>query len=156
MNERVRYEHRQIGWLTLVAIFAILALISAAFAGSERTDADRTAYNVVVSVVAIIAALFSSLTVRVTDTYVAWWFGLPLIGRRVRLDEIASAVPTKTSLLEGWGIHLTYWHGWVWNVSGFNAVEITLQSGTRFAVGTPEPKAVVDAIDAARGGTIRR
>lgn len=91
------------------------------------------------------------LTVRVTDRAVAWWFGFPVIGRRVALGDIASAVAIKTNLFEGWGIHLT-WHGWLWNVSGFNAVQITLRSGTRFAVGTAEPQAVIDAVARARAG----
>jgi hypothetical protein len=79
-----------------------------------------------------------------------WFFGVSGIGRRVPISEIVSIRPIKTNILEGWGIHLT-WHGWVWNVSGFNAVQIVLRSGTRFAVGTPEPQAVIDAVQSAGG-----
>lgn len=155
MNERVLYEHRQIGWLVIFVIFLLVAVLSVALSLSAATPDQRTAYDAGVIVMAIVGAMFSSLTIRVTDRSVAWWFGLPQIGRRVALDEIASAAATKTNILEGWGIHLTFWHGWVWNVSGFNAVQITLRSGTRFAVGTPEPQAVLDAIAGARSGTMR-
>jgi len=150
MNERIVYERRQIGWLTIVILFIVVAMLSVALALSARTTDQQTAFNVAICICALVGGLFSSLTVRVTERDIAWWFGIPQIGRRVAFDEIASIVATRTNLMEGWGIHLTWWHGWVWNVSGFNAVEIVLRSGTRFAVGTPEPQAVIDAVQSAR------
>ena len=155
MNERVLYERRQIGWVTVVAIFSAVAFITVALTRSARTPENTQAYLTIVPFLAVIGALFSSMTVRVTNTYVAWWFGVPAIGRRVAFGEIASVAATKTNIMEGWGIHLTWWHGWVWNIAGFNAVEIRLHSGTRFAVGTPEPNVVVAAIERARSGTMR-
>jgi FtsH-binding integral membrane protein len=151
MNERVLYEHRQVGWLTIVFTFVMIAALSVAFGLSEKNADQRTAFNFVVIAVAVGAALFSSLTIRVTEQYVAWWFGIPLIGRRVALAEIASITQTRTNIWEGWGVHLTFWHGWVWNIAGFNAIEIVLRSGTRFAVGTPQPQAVIDAVQSAGG-----
>ena len=47
--------------------------------------------------------------------------------------------------LEGWGIHLSRF-GWLYNVSGFDAVAITLVSGKRFALGTDEPQALLAAL----------
>ena len=154
MNEKIVYEHRQIGWVTIVGIFGSIVAVSIALAIFTQNADQRRVFDFMVVVIAVIGAIFSSLTVRVTDRSMAWWFGLPLIGRRILLSEIASVEPTRTNVAEGWGIHLTWWHGWVWNVSGFNAVEIKLRSGTRFAVGTPEPKAVIAAIESARGDRI--
>jgi len=150
MNERVLYEHRQVGWLTVGASFAIAILICIAAAIS--VPPERTISYSLVPILLVVAALFSTLTVRVTERQLMWFFGVPGIGRSLLLSEIASIRAIETSILEGWGIHLT-WHGWVWNVAGFNAVQITLRSGTRFAVGTPEPQAVIDAVQSAGGGT---
>jgi hypothetical protein len=150
MKERVLYEHRQVGWITVIALFAIAVLICVAAAISAPSE--RTLSYSLVPIMLVVAALFSTLTVRVTDKRVMWYFGVSGIGRSVALTEITSIRAIKTSILEGWGIHLT-WHGWVWNVSGFNAVQIILRSGTRFAVGTPDPQAVIDAVQSARGGT---
>lgn len=150
MNERVLYEHRQVGWLTVSALFAIAILICVAAAISDPSE--RTLSYSLVPILMVVAALFSTLTVRVTDQRIMWFFGVPGIGRSVPLKQIASIRPIKTTIWEGWGIHLT-WHGWVWNVAGFNAVQIILRSGTRFAVGTPEPQAVIDAVQSAGGGT---
>ncbi|MGA3038467.1 MAG: hypothetical protein ABSE64_13395 [Vulcanimicrobiaceae bacterium] len=150
MKERVRYEHRQVGWVTVILLFAIAAAISIA-AGITAPSERLLSYSFV-PILMVVAALFSTLTVRVTDKRMMWFFGVSGIGRSVAVSEIASIRPIKTSILEGWGVHLT-WHGWLWNVSGFNAVQIVLRSGTRFAVGTPEPQAVIDAVQSAGGGT---
>jgi hypothetical protein len=45
----------------------------------------------------------------------------------------------------GWGIHLTP-YGCLYNVSGFDAVAITLRDGRKFALGTDDPHGLVDAI----------
>lgn len=150
MNGRVLYEHRQVGWLTVIFLFAIAVLICIAAAISAPSE--RTISYSLVPILFVVAALFSTLTVRVTERHITWFFGVSGIGRRIPLAQIISIRPIKTSILEGWGIHLT-WHGWVWNVSGFNAVQIVLRSGTRFAVGTPEPQAVIDAVQSASDGS---
>jgi hypothetical protein len=48
----------------------------------------------------------------------------------------------------GWGIRWTP-ASWMWNVSGFDAVEITYASGKRFRIGTNQPKELAAAITAA-------
>jgi hypothetical protein len=151
MNERTIYQHRQIGWITVIGLLGSLVIVFTALGMSARSGSEITAAIIVV-VLLFALVTFSTLTVRVTDRAVMWWFGFPAIGRRVGLGDIDSVAAIKTNLFDGWGIHLTLWHGWVWNVSGFNAVQIKLRSGTRFAVGTPEPQAVIDAVARARAG----
>ena len=150
MSETIVYGHRQIGWAMIAGMLVAIAVVAVVFALVERYGDVRLDFNIVIVVLAVIAAMFSSLTTRITDRAMAWWFGLPMIGRRIPLSEIESISATRTNLMEGWGIHLTIWHGWVWNVSGFNAVHVTLRSGTKFAVGTPEPHAVVAAVERVR------
>jgi len=54
----------------------------------------------------------------------------------------------------GLGIRLTP-HGWLYNVSGLDAIEIVRRSGKTFRVGTDEPKALAAALRAARGTSAR-
>jgi hypothetical protein len=49
------------------------------------------------------------------------------------------------SLVVRLGIHLTPC-GWLYNVSGFDAVAITLRDGRKFALGTDDPHGLVAAI----------
>ena len=45
---------------------------------------------------------------------------------------------------------IRWWgHGWLYNVSGFKAVEIELASGKRLRIGTDEPERLAQAISAA-------
>jgi len=48
----------------------------------------------------------------------------------------------------GRGIKLTP-HGWLFNVSGFDAVEIQLKNGRKYRIGTDEPDALLAAIESA-------
>ena len=143
------YEHRQFGWLTIFVVVGVIIFLRFIVPAVVNAPVPF-GINGLLLAIAVIGALFSSLTVRVTEKSMAWWFGLPAIGRRVDLQHIASVRAIRTNVFEGWGIHLT-WHGWVWNVAGFNAVQITLTSGTRFAVGTPEPDKLIAAIERASG-----
>lgn len=151
MQSDVLYERRQTGYVIVVALVIAMGLIVIAAAGSNSNTGIAFTGPLAI-VLGVVAGIFSSMTVRVTTTTLEWWIGIRAIGRRVPITEIASIESIKTNIFEGWGIHLT-WHGWVWNVSGFNAVQIRLKSGTRYAVGTPEPDKLIAAIREAQSGT---
>ena len=99
----------------------------------------------------IAAFVFSSLTIAVRDGQLSWWFGPGLVKKTVPVSTIASVEVTTTSLINGWGIHLTG-RGWLYNVAGRDAVLVTQRDGKRFLLGTDEPEFLAQAIRA----TIRR
>jgi hypothetical protein len=72
---------------------------------------------------------------------IGWLFGPGLIAKRVALDEIANVTCVRTNFFEGWGIHFSRF-GWLYNVSGWEAVAIHLRNGRSFALGTDEPEAL--------------
>lgn len=81
-------------------------------------------------------AFFSTLTVGVTNSELHIHFGpLPLITKKWKRADFASITPVKNHWLHGWGIHYTL-DGWVYNVSGYGAIEIELQNGKKFRIGT--------------------
>jgi hypothetical protein len=65
----------------------------------------------------------------------------------VRLSEIVGSKPIRIRWWYGWSIHLTP-YGWLYNVSGFDAVAITLRDGRKFALGTDDPYGLTTAIRA--------
>jgi hypothetical protein len=94
--------------------------------------------------------LFGTLTVAVDRDAIRLWFGPGLISKRVPLASVASWQAVRNPWYVGWGIRLG--PGWtLWNVSGFDAVELALADGRRFRIGTDEPAALSGAIAAARG-----
>ena len=67
-----------------------------------------------------------------------WWFGWGVWTKRIPLEDIASAVPVRNPWWYGFGIHRTP-RGWLYNVSGLDAVEIRLRNGRKLRLGTDEP-----------------
>ena len=84
----------------------------------------------------VIAWLFHSLTIEISNGELRWHFGAGLIRKSVPLANLVSAEPIRTG--PSWGIHWSPRLGWLYNVSGFDAVAVTLRSGEKFALGTDE------------------
>jgi hypothetical protein len=143
------YRHTQIGYLTLIVI--IVAALGIAV--SLPYDVRPVTLGVA-GLLVIIAVLFSSLTVEVSDGELRFHFGPGFWRKRVALSDVAAATPTQSSWWEGWGIRFTL-RGMLYNVSGTDAVEIELRSGRRFRIGTDEPEALVQAIQVAMSASYR-
>ena len=92
---------------------------------------------------------FRSLTTTVSETSRRVHFGpIPLLEKKVLLEEIVSVRPEKSSLLDGWGVHWTPGKGWIYNMWGFDCLAINL--GTRhFRVGTNDPDQLCEVLERA-------
>jgi hypothetical protein len=105
----------------------------------------------VMVIIAIALVLFSSLTVVISKDELEAWFGPGLIRKRFKLQDIESCQIVRNPFYYGWGIRLTP-HGWLYNVSGFSAVEIRFRTGKKFRIGTDEPQQLEMAINLALAG----
>ena len=94
---------------------------------------------------AFIGWLFSSLTVEVTDDAINWHFGPGFWKKSIPRVEITLAQRVRTKVRYGWGIRRIP-KGWLYNVSGLDAVAITRASGKTIMIGTDEPDALVAAL----------
>ncbi|PSQ58499.1 MAG: hypothetical protein BRD27_06270, partial [Bacteroidetes bacterium QH_10_64_19] len=99
--------------------------------------------------VGILAVLFSSLTVKVDDEELVFYFGPGFWTHRFALDDIIGVEVVRNSALYGWGIRYTH-HGWLYNVSGLRAVELTIRGEGQIRIGTDEPETLKRAIEAAQ------
>jgi hypothetical protein len=90
--------------------------------------------------------MFSALTVSIDGGQLTLRFGPGPLRRRIALTSIRQVRPVRTSWWHGWGIHWTP-DGWLWNVAGFDAVELEFTDGRRFRVGTDEPQVLTRAIE---------
>ena len=73
---------------------------------------------------------------------------LALSARECDLRRFVACEPVRIRWWYGWGIHLTPF-GWLYNVSGLDAVAITLRAGRKFALGTDDPHGLLAALRAA-------
>ncbi len=143
------YTHSQAGTiarLTFAALF-VLSVVAMSFQGRNNPEV-RWVFGLLSLSMFMGLLLFHSLTVDVSQGYLKIRFGVGLIRRRFLIKDIESAARIRTSWWHGWGIKLTP-NGWLFSVSGFDAVQIVLKNGKRYCIGTDEPKKLHRAIDAA-------
>ena len=103
---------------------------------------------IILAALAVSLLLFSILTVKVDGEEVSVRFGVGLIHKRFPLSEIESHSAVRNPWYYGWGLRRTP-IGWLYNVSGLEAVEITLKDGRKVRIGTDDPAGLEAAIGAA-------
>jgi hypothetical protein len=98
-----------------------------------------------VAILMMCLALFHSLTVRVNANDLSISFGAGLIRRSFLIQEIRRVSIVRTRWYYGWGIR-KIWGGWLYNVSGYDAVQIETQNGRIYQIGTDEPQRLQAAV----------
>jgi len=136
-----RYEHTQVGYFITIAIVAAMVAIGIIMA---NTGVNWIATAVLV-VLAVVVALFHSLTVIISGEELVVKFGPGVISKRFKLNEIESCQAVRIPWYYGWGIRLTP-QGMVFRVSGFHAVQIRLITGKEYLIGTDVPQELEEAI----------
>ncbi len=147
----MRYRHTQTGWVTLTGMAAGLVIVGVALVNA---DENWIALAVLVLLITAMVA-YSSLTVTLTDDTLEMRFGPGLIRRRYRLADVESSRVVRNRFYYGWGTRLTP-HGWLYNVSGLDAVEVQFKTGRKVRIGTDEPQALDTAIREAVHASNRR
>ena len=144
------YRHTQPGILNrlIIGAFILVVIVLAVILG----DGDPTAMWVMLMVSGILLvalALFHSLTVEIRHGRLRIRFGVGLIRKTIAVKEIEQVETARNRWWYGWGIRLTP-HGWLFNVSGSDAVQVRLESGKQVRIGTDEPeklqRAIMDAV----------
>ncbi len=136
-----RYEHTQIGHVIIWSLLAIILIASGLIGSSAHREPP-----VIVSIILLVClVLFYKLRITIENEFLCVSFGPGIIRKGVRLAEIIGCEPIRIHWWYGWGIHLTP-AGWLYNVSGFDAVAITLRDGRKFALGTDDPHGLTTAI----------
>ncbi len=78
----------------------------------------------------VLAASFHHLTVEDQGDRLSVSFGpIPLFRRTIRYDDIISVEIGRTTVLDGWGIHMSLRGGWVWNLWGRDCVVLQHRKG---------------------------
>jgi hypothetical protein len=99
------------------------------------------------ALVLFILASFVTLTASIDEKYLKIKFGYGIFKKKFPLNEIVSATSVKNHWYYGWGIRLCLWPKmWIYNVSGFDAVEIILKNGRVYRIGTDDSNELETAI----------
>ncbi|MFQ5768034.1 MAG: hypothetical protein ACE5ID_08635 [Acidobacteriota bacterium] len=145
----MHYQHTQRGNLVLgiCGAFCLLTLLSSLMFSSPILVLP------VVAPFLLFGWLFHSLTIEVDPRQIELRFGPGLIWKRFKTAEIQSARTVRNHWYQGWGIRWI-WSGWLFNISGLDAVEIDLSSGRRYRLGTDQPQKLLRAIHSACGSPL--
>lgn len=149
MTDPNSYRTEQIAWIFIAAalLFCLAAMSLIITAENEQT---RSAAGIAVIALAASALVFHRMTVEVTAEEVAVRFGFGLIRKRFRLSDIRDSRPVRNRWYYGWGIRMTP-VGWIYNVEGLDAVELSFRDGRAVRIGTAEPERLASAIRQAAG-----
>lgn len=137
-----KYKHIQIGYLMLIVTLPVLSLFAWAYvtAQAEPVSADsgtNFAVTAVMVLILLVLTSFITLTISIDEKYIRLKFGYGIFRKKFPLNEIASARSVKNHWYYGWGIR--FWlqpKMWIYNVSGFDAVEVIMKNGKIYRLGT--------------------
>ena len=145
-----RYRHTQIGWtLIVLVVAAVLAEFLVVALSATPSTLALALSGALVAVAAVLLALFSTLTVVLDDRALRLWFGVGALRREVMLADVTASRKVRNHWYTGWGVRVMP-GGRIYNVGGFDAVELVLDNGRVVRVGTDEPDALLAAVKAAR------
>ena len=146
----VSYQHTQNSpqWVVVVAsLFAIVMFsLSVTLIRSDSAPLWVSFFIIVWAGVIYLAVLnFTRLTTSVSAAEIdlVWRLGWPRKSiDRASVTEIGTH---RNSWLEGWGIRKVR-RGWMWNVWGLDSVELLLDSGKTFRIGTDDTDTLLEVL----------
>ena len=139
----IRYQHTQFGTLMLVTLVSgAIFFVAMAY---MLPNPGRWGLLAGAFLLIVVAWLFSSLTVSVSESELQWRFGPGLLSYRMALADIAGISIVRNTVLNGFGIRMRPGFR-LYNVSGLDAVELRLKNGDIRRIGTDDPRGLAAAL----------
>jgi hypothetical protein len=138
----------QFGTFTVVIFLSLLIFSTVmifTFGSNDKTQLSVYGFMSIISLICLL--LFYQLSISVDDKYVSFSLGIGLIRKKFMIDTIQECKPVSNSPFYGIGIKKIP-HGWLYNVSGLKAVELTFKNSDYIIrIGTNEPEKVAECIN---------
>jgi hypothetical protein len=144
-NMHPPYNHRQSGFIgPLLAALAVGMLTWSMFMPDEASWVLAS----IAALHSVLAVCFWHLETDVRDRQLKVSFGPLRLFRTTRQLDGATAETARSDWLDGWGIHRIPGRSTIWNISGFDCVEITFVDGKPLRIGTNDVDGLTAAINA--------
>lgn len=143
------YRHTQFGWV-LAGMLVLGVVLAAGVTLLLPHGAMRAPWWTPLLLVGLLAfslGLFGWMTVVVDACEIRLSLGLGLLRKAVPVAEIVTCQRIRTRLWWGWGLRWTP-AGWLYNVSGREAVRLELKRERPVIIGSDDADALKAAIDA--------
>ncbi len=128
-----------IGIISVLAIGIFLSLCGFVLEGSKNL-------LLVALFLGIAGLLFSSLNIVITSKEFRISLGIGVVRKSFPISDIVSCEVVKNPWWYGWGVKVIP-GGWLFSVSGTQAIEIKLKNGRRYRVGSDDPVRVKALLD---------
>ena len=134
------YHHVQKApWYLLLIVIGVGQIVFAAIL--PVTNVIRLVLGVSSGVLLLLSLAFKQMTVFEENEELAVQFGpLPILRRRLPFSEMESVARGRTTILDGWGVHLSPRGGWTWNIWGRDCVTVRLRGNRIIHIGTDDPE----------------
>jgi len=133
-----------------VIVFFVLAQIMAQAEDPSYYSGTNFLITAIMIIIVTTLLSFTTLSTSINEDNIRIKFGYGIFTKKFPLSEIASVQIVKNHWYYGWGIRLWLWPKmWIYNVSGFDAVQITMKNGNVYRIGTDVPLELESAIKTA-------
>lgn len=132
----IRFREFQMSWIVIIASGLVLVLITLLFAFQLGTrPISPLNYLLVFGILSLTVSLMYGMTTAVTEKEVSISFGFGLIRKRFDVGTIQDVREVTNPWFYGLGIRIIP-NGWLYNMGGTKAVELSLKSGRVARIGT--------------------
>jgi hypothetical protein len=137
------YEHTQKAGLPFYFALAAAIFVGVMFCTTETPPLGILLLTVFLLLLLLL--MMSSLTVTIDQQYLRVRFGPGVFFKKFPLSQITGCGSKYKTYFWGWGIRY-YFRGWLYNIAGFDSVEIIIKNGKKARIGTDEPEKLAAAI----------
>lgn len=121
MSKNLFYKEFQFAWWILILVVLWLVLTYLHYSGSPAISWN-TYLSSTITLLAL-SLLFYGMKTEIDNSIIKLSFGIGLISKKIQLNNVKSVEVVRNKWYQGWGIRLID-NGWLYNISGLNAVEI--------------------------------
>ena len=132
------YQHTQPAWAIRFLILAVLTIQQLQLEFIEPNPKADEAFPIIVGAMGILLFILWSMTIQITTTHIRHWFGLGFWKKESPLADIQDIALSKSAWYSGYGIRFVG-KGWLYNVSGFDRIELHMKTNKVIYLGTDDP-----------------
>ena len=137
----MKYTEKQIGWIVIVLILGVLALSLISYIYQWGNNPISSSGLLIASLIFIIVLVFFfQMKTSVDSNTIQISYGIGLIKKTIRINEIESVIIVRNKWYYGIGIRMLK-NGWLYNIQGLNAIELKMKnSKSIIRIGTADSK----------------
>lgn len=148
----MHYKHTQISYpmimitLAMLGFFTWIQIMSRLETPSPDSGTNLGMTSVMILILAILAS-FTTLKTSIDDHYIHIKFGYGIYHKSFALSDIQSVKAVRNHRYYGWGIKVWFRPKmWIYSVTGFDAVELTMKDGKIYRIWTNDQKNLVEVV----------